>query len=231
MKAGLFFVALTGLVGPLRGEAAEGLAARIENVMARPEYRHSTFGVEIYSLTEKRTLYAHNQDRLFVPGSVTKLTTEGTVLHLLGPEHRFRTRIYRTGPVSNGVLDGDLVLVASGDPNLSNRVQPDDTLAFEDEDHAYGQVMEARLLPGDPLQVIRACRPGRRQGRAEDSGPGPRGHEPLSRGNEGGRNGRRHLAHRRERQRDRRRRHSRQVAGRARNRGGRPGHNVRDVRV
>ena len=156
MKAGVFFVALTGLVGPVRGEAAESLAARIEKVMARPEYRHSTFGVEIYSLAEKRTLYAHNQDRLFVPGSVTKLMTEGTVLHLLGPDHRFRTRIYRTGTVSKGVLDGDLVLVASGDPNLSNRVQPDDTLAFEDEDHAYGQVMEARLLPGDPLQVIRA---------------------------------------------------------------------------
>lgn len=156
MKAGVFFVVLAGLFGPHHVEAAEGLAARIEKVMARPEYRHSAFGVEIYSLAEKRILYAHNPDRLFVPGSVTKVLTEGTVLHLLGPDHRFRTRVYRTGPISNGVLDGDLVLVASGDPNLSNRVQPDDTLAFEDEDHAYGQVMEAKLLPGDPLQVIRA---------------------------------------------------------------------------
>jgi D-alanyl-D-alanine carboxypeptidase/D-alanyl-D-alanine-endopeptidase (penicillin-binding protein 4) len=47
------------------------------------------------------------------------------------------------------------VLVASGDPNLSGRVRSADTLAFENEDHAYGQILEAKLVPGDPLQVIR----------------------------------------------------------------------------
>jgi D-alanyl-D-alanine carboxypeptidase/D-alanyl-D-alanine-endopeptidase (penicillin-binding protein 4) len=63
--------------------------------------------------------------------------------------------VYRTSPLSKtGVLSGGLVLVASGDPNLSNRIQHD-TLAYENEDHAYGQVLEARLVPGDPLVVIR----------------------------------------------------------------------------
>src|SRR5262249_16441566 len=64
--------------------------------------------------------------------------------------------IYRAGSISqDGVLRGDLVLVASGDPNLSNRVRTPDTLAFENEDHAYGQILEAKLVSGDPLQVIR----------------------------------------------------------------------------
>src|SRR5439155_13341957 len=48
-------------------------------------------------------------------------------------------------------LKGDLILVASGDPNLSNRIQPDDTLAFVDEDHSY----EGPALPGDPFLVIK----------------------------------------------------------------------------
>jgi len=43
-------------------------------------------------------------------------------------------------------LEGDLVLVASGDPNLSNRIRPDGTLAFEDEDHPTGPA-----VAGDPL--------------------------------------------------------------------------------
>jgi D-alanyl-D-alanine carboxypeptidase/D-alanyl-D-alanine-endopeptidase (penicillin-binding protein 4) len=47
-----------------------------------------------------------------------------------------------------------LVLVASGDLNLSNRIQPDGTLAFEDEDHSYGGP-DSKGLAGDPLQVIR----------------------------------------------------------------------------
>jgi D-alanyl-D-alanine carboxypeptidase len=103
-------------------------------------------------------LYAHNPHKLFVPGSVTKLLTEGTVLRLLGPDYRFHTYVYRTGPVSTaGVIGGDLVLVASGDPNLSNRVRSDGTLAFENADHAYGHVLEAKRSPEPELR-------GRRQG-------------------------------------------------------------------
>src|SRR5262245_21133646 len=114
------------LAGAAPAKAPQPLAARIEAVMSRPAFAHAWFGVEIYSLDLKKLLYAHNADKLFVPGSVTKLVTAGSALHLLSPDYRFRTRVYRTGPVaSGGVLEGDLVLVASGDPNLSNRVQPD----------------------------------------------------------------------------------------------------------
>ena len=138
----------------LSSASAQGdLASRINAIVVRPEYKHASFGVEVYSLKQKKVLYGLNQDKLFVPGSVTKLVTEGTALQLLGADYRFHTRIYRTGPVRDGVLQGDLVLVASGDPNLSDRVR-DDKLLFENEDHAYGQSLEAKLVPGDPLQVV-----------------------------------------------------------------------------
>jgi PBP4 family serine-type D-alanyl-D-alanine carboxypeptidase len=48
-------------------------------------------------------------------------------------------------------MKGDLILVASGDPNLSNRIQPDGTLAFVDVDHSYG----GPAVKGDPLAIIR----------------------------------------------------------------------------
>lgn len=80
----------------------------------------------------------------------------GTALSLLGPDYRFHTRVYRTGAVGgDGTLDGDLVLVASGDPDLSARVRPDGTLAFENEDHAYDGDPSTRAVPGDPLLVVR----------------------------------------------------------------------------
>src|SRR5262249_2719534 len=120
------------------------------------EFRHALFGIEIYSLTDDKVLYALNADKLFVPGSVTKIVTEGTALQLLGADYRFRTRVYRTGPIAgDGAVNGDLVLVAGGDPNLSNRVRSPDTLVFENNDHAYGQIEKAKLVAGDPLQVIR----------------------------------------------------------------------------
>src|SRR5581483_6934087 len=92
---------------------------------------------------------------LMVAASTTKLLTEGTSLQLLGPNFRWTTPVYRTGPVDGGVLHGDLVLVAPGDPNLSQRIQPDGTLAFENEDHAYDGSPETKAVPGDPLAVLR----------------------------------------------------------------------------
>ena len=139
-----------------QGQTVQPLDAKIAAIVSRPEFRHALFGIEVYSLSDDRVLYALNADKLFVPGSVTKLITEGTALQMLGSDYRFHTPVYRTGPISKeGVLRGDLVLVASGDPNLSNRVTSPQTLAFENEDHAYGHIMEAKLVPGDPLQVIR----------------------------------------------------------------------------
>lgn len=139
-----------------QAQMPQPLDHKVAAILNRPEFRHALFGIEIYSLSDDKVLYSLNEHKLFVPGSVTKLVTEGVTMELLGADYRFRTPIYRTGPVSkDGVLRGDLVLVASGDPNLSNRVRSADTLAFENEDHAYGQILEAQLVPGDPLQVIR----------------------------------------------------------------------------
>jgi PBP4 family serine-type D-alanyl-D-alanine carboxypeptidase len=137
-------------------QAPNALASRINAIVNRPEYRHAFFGIEIFSLDTHESIYQLNADKFFVPGSTTKLLTEGTVLELLGADHRFHTRVYRTGPVRrDGTLDGNLVLVASGDPDLSNRVQPDGSLAFENEDHSYGGSPDTRAVPGDPLLVLR----------------------------------------------------------------------------
>ncbi|NJD18019.1 MAG: D-alanyl-D-alanine carboxypeptidase/D-alanyl-D-alanine-endopeptidase, partial [Gemmatimonadetes bacterium] len=97
-----------------------------------------------------RVLMSHNGDRLFVPGSTTKVVTMATALETLGSAHRFRTRVYRTGPVVDGLVQGDLVLVASGDPNLSGR-ERDGGYAFVDQDHSYG----GQPLPTDPLITLR----------------------------------------------------------------------------
>ncbi len=130
------------------------LAARIRAVMDRPEFAHSTFAIEVDSLDSGRSVYRLNPDKLVVPGSTTKLVTEGTALELLGPDYRFHTRVYRTGSLNQeGTLDGDLILVASGDPNLSGRIQPDGTLGFENEDHSYGGA-DSKGVGTDPLLVI-----------------------------------------------------------------------------
>lgn len=151
------FVLTLAIVSPIRAQSRAPLAERIQKVMNRPEFAHANFGIEFYSLDTGKAVYSLNEQKLFVPASTTKLLTEGTVLASLGADFKFHTRIYRTRPVeSKGRLKGDLVLVASGDPNLSNRIQSDGTLAFENNDHSNS----GGALPGDPLTVIRQLAKG-----------------------------------------------------------------------
>ncbi|MBV8283946.1 MAG: D-alanyl-D-alanine carboxypeptidase, partial [Candidatus Eremiobacteraeota bacterium] len=135
---------------------AAALATAIQSAFATPRLRHSIVAAEVYDLDAHRVLYARNERTLMVAASTTKLLTEGTSLALLGPQFRWTTPVYRTGPVDEaGVLHGDLVLVASGDPNLSQRIRPDGTLSFENEDHAYDGSAGTKAVPGDPLAVLR----------------------------------------------------------------------------
>lgn len=53
------------------------------------------------------------------PASVAKALTALYALETLGPEYRFKTRLLATGPVNNGVLQGDLILAGGGDPILT----------------------------------------------------------------------------------------------------------------
>ncbi len=52
------------------------------------------------------------------PASVTKAVTALYALDALGASHRFETRLMARGGVSNGVLNGDLILSGGGDPTL-----------------------------------------------------------------------------------------------------------------
>ena len=150
----VILLAWSWLMSAVYGQSPTTVEARIAAVMKRPEFAHSTFGIEFYSLDSKKVLYEFNPNKLLVPGSTTKLLTEGTVLELLGGDYRFHTRVYRTGPIKkDGTLEGDIVVVASGDPDLSGRIQPDGTLAYENMDHSYGGQDSKGI--GDPLLVIK----------------------------------------------------------------------------
>ena len=153
----LAVLALAALPTLVRAQNDPALASRVERVTTRPEFAHAIWGIEVFDADLGKPLYAVNADKLMFPGSTTKLLSAGTALATLGADHRFHTKIYRTGELTkDGTLKGDLVLVASGDPNLSQRMRPDGSLAFEDHDHSYGGSRDTRAVPGDPLVVIKA---------------------------------------------------------------------------
>ncbi len=57
------------------------------------------------------------QGTVLMPGaSLTKIATSLASLETWGPDYQFETRFLGTGPIKNGVLQGDLVVSGGGDP-------------------------------------------------------------------------------------------------------------------
>ena len=141
---------------PVAG-ASDGAAAPLPDaalaVMRQPRYpAWANWGVYVADRASGEPLFDLDGANRFVPGSVTKLFPAAALLLRFGPEHRFETPVFRTGPVVDGELEGDLVLVASGDPMLGGRTLPDGSLAYGEIDHTDANALPGvALLPTDPL--------------------------------------------------------------------------------
>ncbi|HEU4628560.1 MAG TPA: D-alanyl-D-alanine carboxypeptidase/D-alanyl-D-alanine-endopeptidase [Gemmatimonadaceae bacterium] len=107
--------------GPTTPRSREALAADLATMIGQST-RSGTWGVMVLSLTRGDTLYALNAGEPMQPASTMKLMTSALALRRLGPDHRFRTTVYRTGPLlADGTVQGDLVLRGAGDPAFSGR--------------------------------------------------------------------------------------------------------------
>ena len=121
--------------------------------MQKPRYAGATWNLLVADVTTGETLYALQPDQMALTGSVRKLFSVGLALKQLGADHRFTTPVYRQGTVdAQGVLTGDLVLVAAGDLTLGGRLGVDDTIVFTDFDHNDANNLGTAILtPQDPL--------------------------------------------------------------------------------
>lgn len=89
--------------------AAARVAARLAAVdRTRLKGRVSGLVVDVSS---GKVLFAEHSRTALVPASTTKLLTAATALSVLGPEHRFTTKVVRAAA-------GGIVLVGGGDPYL-----------------------------------------------------------------------------------------------------------------
>jgi D-alanyl-D-alanine carboxypeptidase/D-alanyl-D-alanine-endopeptidase (penicillin-binding protein 4) len=123
------------LAAPVKPGKEPPLQDRIAAVLSAPDLAHGFWGIEVVSSATGETLYSQNADKLFTPASNTKLFTTAAALALIGPDYKFRTTVETTGTLDRyGRLNGDLVLVGHGDPNLSGRELPYDLKTQRNDD-------------------------------------------------------------------------------------------------
>ena len=135
------------LAVPLLAAPPKHLQERIAGVLSAPDLARGFWGVEVMSLSTGEALYSQNADKLFTPASNTKLFTTAAALALIGPDYKFRTTVETTGTLDRyGRLNGDLVLVGHGDPNLSGRELPYDLRTQRNDDPIQALEMLADAL-------------------------------------------------------------------------------------
>ncbi len=120
-----------GVSPPAGAARIRRLAAAVDGVLAHRTFERGTTAFVARSLATGETLYQRNGRTWLVPASTMKVLTAVAAAERLGWGFRFETRLVAMGPVVDGSLQGDLVVVGSGDPTINPR-HPERLTLFDD---------------------------------------------------------------------------------------------------
>jgi len=105
--------------------------------------------VLVKSLDTDDTLYAMNARKLMMPASAMKIVTLAAAASRLGWDYQFGTRVIAGGPIAAGSLGGDLIIVGSGDPSLTDATAPAVFASWADTLKQQGIARIAGRIIGD----------------------------------------------------------------------------------
>jgi serine-type D-Ala-D-Ala carboxypeptidase/endopeptidase (penicillin-binding protein 4) len=103
----------------------EQLRRDITQATQAPGVQRGVWGIVVHSLDRNERLFELNPRTLLVPASIAKLAAVATAAEAVGWDYRFETTLRATGPINDGVLTGDLLIVGSGDPTIGGRAGED----------------------------------------------------------------------------------------------------------
>ena len=135
------------------------LKAALLAIENQAKYKASDWGYIAIDQETGEVLVAQNPDKMFDPGSTMKSFAVAAALDAYGDDFKITTPVFRAGSVSGDTLNGNLILVGSGDLSFGLRAQPDGSLFYEnlpEIDHSYATLGLPGAVepPGDPLAVL-----------------------------------------------------------------------------
>jgi serine-type D-Ala-D-Ala carboxypeptidase/endopeptidase (penicillin-binding protein 4) len=111
----------------------------------------AAWGIGVQSLDRRERLFTLNSGTLLVPASVAKLVTVATAADAVGWDYRYTTTVRAIGPIVEGTLQGDLIVVGSGDPSIGGRGGDDFTNWVQAIKSAGIRRIEGRVIGDDDL--------------------------------------------------------------------------------
>ena len=102
---------------PIRSQT--GLAEELTAILETTEAKQAHWAVFVRSLNSGEVLFDYHGDHLVMPASNMKIVTLAVAAERLGWDYRYETKLMSADPVVNGVLEGDLIVLGSGDPTIN----------------------------------------------------------------------------------------------------------------
>jgi serine-type D-Ala-D-Ala carboxypeptidase/endopeptidase (penicillin-binding protein 4) len=115
---GILSIALLAALLPSPATATD-LPSPVAQAFKAAGVPSSAVGVYVHETGTPRPALAVNSDEPMNPASTMKILTTYAALEELGPAFTWKTEAYASNPVTNGVLEGDLVIKGYGDPKLN----------------------------------------------------------------------------------------------------------------
>lgn len=124
MKKYLLSLVLSLLFIPVtvwgQNTAAKGLSSRLDTLIKYQLPVGSNVGISIYDLTDEKSLYTYQADKLSRPASTMKLLTTITALSHPDADDPFKTEVWYQGVIEQDTLKGDLYVVGGYDPEFDD---------------------------------------------------------------------------------------------------------------
>ncbi|CAM3762002.1 D-alanyl-D-alanine carboxypeptidase/D-alanyl-D-alanine-endopeptidase [Smaragdicoccus niigatensis] len=144
------------LAGCSKSSDSSDIPEAASKIMSKPAYQGARWIYHVQDAKTGEVLLSNRADELVFTGSTAKLFTVGSVLDTLGADTKLKTPVYATSAPVDGTVNGDLVLVASGDLALGGRGamqgRMDESFTDKTIDHVYGNIAPiASTTGGDPL--------------------------------------------------------------------------------
>lgn len=131
----------------------------VDTLLDQPGYQRGAWGVVVQSLARRERLYERNARALLVPASTTKLVSVAAAAEAVGWDYSFETKLLAAGPVVNGAVQGDVVVVGSGDPSILGPAGGDPLTPWIDALRSRGITrIEGRIVADD--DAVEEPRPG-----------------------------------------------------------------------
>ncbi len=102
----------------LSAASAWAMPPEVDAALRRARVPADAVSVVLQEAGSARSVLSHNAHTAMNPASLAKLLTTLAALDQLGPAWSWSTPVWLNGSVSDGVLDGSLIIKGSGDPKL-----------------------------------------------------------------------------------------------------------------